>query len=297
MTSLCKDPSGFIWAGTFNYGVFRINPANGTWSRITEKEGLVNNNVLSISGHNDTLWLATLGGATVIILGPGYRDGIKSLDSFDKTNGLVSNYIYSVYEDQKDRIWFATDGDGISVYDKGNFRTYNKSNGIGDDVIYSISGDKAGNTWIATASAGIYRFDGEKFSHFGIEDGLSSLQVAGLKTSGEEVLVMMDDGLDIIHIPSGRVVRYGDELGMGAISPDLNTITSDSQGNLWIGTKSGIIRYRPGMTGESAGPLTVLEQMAVFLEPIEMKKDMVLKSGDNHISFTYSGFGFQIPKR
>jgi ligand-binding sensor domain-containing protein len=297
ITSLCEDPDGFVWAGTFNYGVFRIDPVTGAWKRVTEKEGLVNNNVLSISRHNDTLWMATLGGATEIVIGHGTGDQFKSLRSFDKSNGLVSNYIYSVFEDKNDRIWFATDGDGISVFDNGAFRTYNQSDGLGDDVIYSISGDKYGNIWIATSSAGVYRYDGKRFHRFGVEEGLSSLRVAGLETAGEEVLVMMDDGIDIIHIPTGSIIQFGDELAMGNISPDLNTITPDADGNLWIGTKTGILRYRPSSYHPAAGPVTVLEHMAVFLEPVEMKPELVLRNKDNHITFTYAGLWFSNPDK
>ena len=297
VTCLCQDPYGFMWAGTFNFGVFRINPANGSWTQITEKEGLVNDNVLSISSHNDTLWMATLGGATEIILNSEVPGEIGTILSFNRSNGLVSNYIYSVYEDKNDRIWFATDGDGISVLDRGQFRSYNEDNGLGDDVIYSISGDQYGNAWIATASAGVYRFDGSNFRHYGMDEGLSSKQITGLKTSGDEVVIILENGLDVIHIPTGRIVHFGEEVGLEGISPDLNAVSKDPAGNLWIGTKTGIIRYQPGLGRESSGPVTILEQMAIFLDPIEMKEKLVLNSRENHITFTYTGLWLSNPEK
>jgi len=297
ITCLNEDPYGFIWAGTFNYGVFRIDPVKGHWTHITEKEGLVNNNVLSISIHVDTLWLATLGGATEINLGGDLPGAIRDIRSYNRSNGLVSNYIYSIYEDKKNRIWFATDGDGISVLDHGKFFTYNETNGLGDDVIYSISGDRYGNIWIATATAGVYRFDGTQFRHYGIEEGLGSLEVAGLKTSGDEVLILLDDGLDVLHIPSGRIIHYGDEIGLGEISPDLNVISRMDDGSLWIGTRKGIIRYRPGFDDRSSRPVTVLEQVAVFLEPVPMTEHLLLGSNENHISFTYAGLWLSHPEK
>jgi ligand-binding sensor domain-containing protein len=297
VTCLSYDPYGYMWAGTFNYGVFRIDPSDGKWTRITEKEGLVNDNVLSISVHNDTLWMATLGGATEIILNTQPPGGIGTILSFNRSNGLVSNYIYSVYEDKRDRIWFATDGDGISVLDRGKFTSYSKEQGLGDDVIYSISGDQYGNAWIATASAGVYRFDGSQFIHYGPEEGLSGQQITGLKTTGEEVVVILENGLDVIHIPTGRIVHYGEEVGMGSILPDLNTVSKDPAGNLWIGTKKGILRYQPGFSNTTSGPVTVLAQMAVFLDPIEMKEDLVLGSRENHITFTYNGIWLSNPEK
>lgn len=297
VTCLCQDHYGYMWAGTFNYGVFRIKPADGTWTRITEKEGLVNDNVLSISSHNDTLWMATLGGATEIQLDTRLPGGIGHTRSYNRSNGLVSNYIYSVYEDKADRIWFATDGDGISILDKSRFISYNNKQGLGDDVIYSICGDQYGNAWIATASAGIYQFDGYQFKHFGTEEGLSMQPITGLITIRDEVVVIMENGLDLIHIPYGIIVHLGEEMGLAGISSDLNTVSYDPAGYLWIGTNKGIIRYQPSLSKETPGPKTILEQMAVFLEPVEMKHDLILGSKKNHVTFSYKGLWLTNPEK
>jgi ligand-binding sensor domain-containing protein len=160
---LYQDTQGYIWAGTFNYGVFRIRPDNGSWMQITEEQGLVNNNVLSISRHDDTLWMATLGGASELILKGNAATGSFTIETHNREKGLVNNFIYSVFEDTHDQIWFGTDGDGISVLTKKGWVNYNEKNGLSDDVIYSITGDKFGNIWIASASKGIFKFDDGKF--------------------------------------------------------------------------------------------------------------------------------------
>ena len=290
-----QDHRGYIWAGTFNYGVFRIDPEDGSWSRITEEKGLINDNVLSISGHHDTLWMATLGGASELIMMGNEEDGPFSIISHNRDNGLVNNFIYSVYEDEHDQIWFATDGDGISVLTKKGWITFSEQNGLNDDVIYSITGDTYENIWIATASGGVYKYDGVKFQHFGLEDGLSSLDITGITTSSDEVIIVHDDGLNILHIPSGRIAQYGEEIGLAAITPDLNVISKDSRGNVWIGTRTGIIRYQPGSKEESYSPRTVLEEMLVYLEPRPMMKGLSLGFSENHVSFKYAGLWFSNP--
>jgi hypothetical protein len=286
--SLHDDLYGFLWAGTFNHGVFRIDPRTGRSIRLTEKDGLVNDNVLSISSHFDTIWLATLGGATEIILGNSRLEGPFRILPFDRDNGLVSNYIYSVFEDDNDRIWFATDGDGISVMENGKFRSYGKGDGLEDDVVYSIAGDSSGGVWIATASSGIYRFDGSRFVHYGTDEGLSGTAISGMVISGDEVVILQENGLDIISISSGKILRYGEAEGLGGLAPNLNVMSRDLEGSIWIGTARGIIRYRPS-AGRITGPVTVLEEMSVFLEPVAMEPGMDLSSGDNHVSFRYSG--------
>jgi ligand-binding sensor domain-containing protein len=294
---LYQDLHGYIWAGTFNYGVFRIRPDDGSWIRVTEDQGLVNNNVLSISGHDDTLWMATLGGASEIILKENKSGNPFTISSHNRETGLVSNFIYAVYEDARDQIWFATDGDGISVLTKRGWITYDESDGLTDDVIYAITGDKYGNIWIASASKGIFKYYDEKFTPYGIGEGLSSLDITGIVTDNEEVLIVNDNGLDILHIPSGQVAHYSGEMGLSGISPDLNVIHRDTFGNTWIGTRKGIICYRPEPYMITYGPQTVIEDMSVYLEPATMDSDLTLGYNRNHISFKYTGLWFSNPEK
>ena len=296
ITCLNQDSYGYIWAGTFNYGIFRLNPENGTVKRITEKEGLVNDNVLSISRHEDTLWLATLGGASELVL--DQRNSGKSfiINSFNYENGLANNFIYAVYEDKNDRIWLATDGDGINVGTDKGWITYDEKNGLTDDVIYSITGDASGNIWAASASRGIFKFDGKKFIRYALEEGLSSLAISGIATVDDEIVIINENGLDILHIPSGNITHYGEETGLAGIQPDLNVISTDADGNTWFGTRTGIIRYRAG-SAVSYVPRTVLEEMLVYLEPRAMENDLELPYSGNHVTFRYAGLWYSNPEK
>ena len=62
--SLYEDSFGFIWIGTFGKGIIRFDPKTGRQSQITEQDGLVNGNVLSIKGNENDIWFATLGGVS-----------------------------------------------------------------------------------------------------------------------------------------------------------------------------------------------------------------------------------------
>lgn len=296
VTCLQQDDYGYIWAGTFNYGVFRINPGDGSVTRLTEKQGLVNDNVLSVSRHKDTLWLATLGGASELVLDGSSRGRSYHINSFNYQSGLANNFIYSVYEDGHDQIWLATDGDGINVRTAKGWISYNEKDGLNDDVIYSITGDKYGNIWSASASRGIFKFDGTKFYHYGLDEGLNSLSISGITAVDDEILIICEDGLDILHIPSGIISHYGEDEGFGGIQPDLNAISADHEGNTWIGTRKGIIRYRAG-NQVSYAPKPVLEEFSVYLEPRPMKENLVLGYNDNHVSFRYAGLWYTNPEK
>lgn len=295
--TLAEDSYGYLWAGTFDYGVLRLDPVSGNYRQITEKDRLINNNVLSISSHLDTLWMGTLGGASNIILEGPDLDSPILINSFDHRNGLVNDFIYTVFEDSRDRIWFGTDGDGISVYDYGNFRTYDEKDGLIDDVILSITEGPDGKIWFSTSSQGIYSFDGAIFKRYGPAEGLSSTNISAIMTTGNELLILHSDGLDIMYLPSGQIIHYGSETDLDNIRPDINTVSKDRDGNVWIGTEKGILKYSQGGHIENFGPRTVLEGMSVFLDPVTMVPGLSFARSQNHITFTYTGLWFSNPEK
>jgi ligand-binding sensor domain-containing protein len=92
-----------------------------------------------------------------------------------------------------------------------------------------------------------------------------------MAASGEELLVVHSDGLDVFNTRSGKIVRYGEKTGLQQDRPELNAICSDREGNIWVGTRGSIIRYRPGARGGLAGPVTIIDEMLVFMQPVEME--------------------------
>ncbi len=291
-----EDRHGFIWAGTFDLGLFRIDPVSGNYRQITQLNGLVNNNVLSISTHQDTLWTATLGGASSIVLKGNSINSPLDIFSFDQENGLVNTFIYDVYEDFQDRIWFATDGDGICMYSGESFDCFGESSGIGDDVIYSISGDKKGNIWFSTATNGVYKYNGNTFMQFGLDEGLRSLEISSLEIYGDDIIMAHNQGIDVLHQPSFEISHYGRESGITDMEPELNAIYKARDGSILIGSRNGIIQFRPGLSGNPFSPNTVIEGMSVFLKPVQMVPGMKLPSGQNYISFIYNGLWLQDPE-
>jgi streptogramin lyase len=292
-----EDPYGYIWAGTFDHGLFRIDPSSGRYRQITEKDGLVNDNVLSISNHNDTLWTATLGGASRLVLGGPDLQSDITITSFNQDNGLVNTFIYDVYEDKLNRIWFATDGDGICMLTDESFTYFDEEDGLGDDVIYSVTGDNEGNIWFSTSSDGVYRYDGRRFSHFGVAEGLRSLEISSLAVLGNEVVVVHGLGIDVIHLPDMLITSYGRESGLTEITPELNSIYANTRGNFWIGTKTGIIRYQRGSDDIVFSPRTIIEKMSVFMQPVKMSDNLALKAKQDHVSFQYSGIWLSDPEK
>jgi hypothetical protein len=296
--SLYQDPDGRVWAGTFGSGVFRIDPDNKSWIRYTETDGLVNGNVLSISGKDREIWFATLGGASRCLLPePGSNQKLQ-FETFSKESGLGNNFIYDVFADSKGRIWFATDGQGVSVIENGKFTTYGEESGLKSTVIYSLTEDHSGNIWFSTATAGVYAFAGDSLLHFDLSNGLRELSVTALATDGlGNILMVHKLGLDVYHPNTEAFTYHGAEAGILDIDPDLNVASADLAGHVWLGTKQGLIRYASPEPDWRLRPKIVLTGIELFLEPLSGKEHPVFGWNQNHLTFQYSGLWFTDPEK
>ena len=99
--SLFADNQGYIWAGLYGNGLLRIDP---TSYRVKHyRSELRNGNVLSISGAGDNLWIATLGGGTLLRrTGDDYQ-----ATNYSSADGLSSDFVYQAFIDSRGRVWLA----------------------------------------------------------------------------------------------------------------------------------------------------------------------------------------------
>jgi len=67
--SIQREPSGHLWMAT-NRGVFCLNTNDWSVLRFNHHDGLANSDIKSIVVHEDTLWAASPGGLTRMLLAP-----------------------------------------------------------------------------------------------------------------------------------------------------------------------------------------------------------------------------------
>jgi ligand-binding sensor domain-containing protein len=69
--------------------------------------------------------------------------------NYQLNEGLLSNYIYSVFQDSKGYIWLSSDV-GVSRFDGQSFVHFNTSHGLPDNEVFNMLEDTAGRIWFAT---------------------------------------------------------------------------------------------------------------------------------------------------
>ena len=79
-------------------------------------------------------------------------------------DGMVTEFVRKIYQDQSGNIWFGTNANGIIVYRNNSLKSFyinedfNKNKG----AVRAITEDHKGQIWFATSS-GLIKFDGENF--------------------------------------------------------------------------------------------------------------------------------------
>ena len=295
--SLYQDGFENIWIGTFGQGLFCIEASTKKLRKFKAKDGLSNENILSIDGTGNQVWLATLGGAIEFTT----REKISStqfLQFKSHASNLGTNFIFTVFVDSQKRVWFGTDGKGISVWDKGEIKNYQKANTLPLKSVYSITEDHHGHIWLSTLDQGIFEFDGKQFSQFTLEEGLRNLEITGLSTDGAgNILVAHDSGVDLINPETRSLSHYDDELGLNDIELGINAMTKDELGNVWIGANNQLIKFSIFQEAFEHQPRIRINRVNVFFEPIDHYKINNFSYNQNNLVFEYSGLWYTDPNK
>lgn len=166
-------------------------------------------------------------------------------------NGLSNRHIKCIVKDHKGFIWFGT-SEGLNKFDGSNFTLYEKKVNDGKSLINNnvtaILEDSNRNLWIGTAvGLCIYNreTDGfESFKNFGEEDfhNISALfedvdHNIWIGTSGHGVFVY-NPAIDTIFSYS-----YEKNNPTSVSSNFINSIISDQQNRIWLGTRNGLDLY------------------------------------------------------
>lgn len=297
ITSIYEDVFGNIWIGTMGKGIFVLDPAIGKYRQIKEVTASGSSSILSITGSGHTVCIASLEGALIFELSDENINNrnIYNFTSYNNIQNIGSTYIYNVYKDSQQRIWFATDGKGLTMLKNEKFFHFDSRNGIKDNHIYSITEDKKGKIWFSTSNAGIYSYDGKRFTNYTLRDGLSNLSVSTMLTDKQgNIIVAHPVGLDIIDPETSNFSYINAARGIAEVSSDLGAVCSDAVGNIFAATETGILKYTP-LPGIQSAPKTSIENIQLFLNDIDSANNHSFKYDENNFTFNYGALYYSDP--
>jgi ligand-binding sensor domain-containing protein len=166
-------------------------------------------------------------------------------------NGMVREFVRTMYQDKKGNYWFGTNGSGIIRYDGKTLETVSIEGIRPFNVVREIVEDKAGHLWFGT-DYGLIKYDGEKFTAYSEKDGLQDDEIWGL-TIDKSGLIWVGSIGGVSHFDGKKFTPF--------LLPDTKVenpkpmlsdklvfkFLEDRNGTMWFATDgNGIFKYKNG---------------------------------------------------
>jgi ligand-binding sensor domain-containing protein len=298
ITGLYQDAYHNIWISTMGEGIFVMDAATGRYRNVTENPLLKKASILSITGTGNTVCAGGLEGVATIFELSDLNKNISSSYKFTNYNDIPNignNYIHTVYKDKTGRIWFGTDGKGITVLQNGQFIHFDKTNGLKDEHVYSFTEDAKGRIWFNTKDAGVYCYDGAKFKNYSSADGISDLKITTLKTDRlGNIIIVNEKGIDILNPETGSVSYLNNTQGIATVNTAIESVAADISGNILLSTVDGIVVYSP-LAKTIQQPKTIINSVQLFLQTINKDSVNSFTHNENGFTFNFTGLYYTNP--
>jgi len=240
IVSMAQDHEGNLWAASSNGDFYHIREGKAEIFRLPQLENQYR--ITLTVDREGLLWIGT--GSSGL-----YRLRKVPLAAYSVEHGLSHHLALSIHRDSNDIVWVGTNGNGISFFENGTFKTFGpmESNRIRSALegsqIWSTLTDSNGNLWFGQWGAGLSRVKDHQIQHFTKDDGLAGNVVLALYEDSKQNLWIGGDGLTVYK--NGRFKSFHnskDFKGDFVIS-----LLEDSRGVLWVGTKTnGLNRLENG---------------------------------------------------
>ncbi len=253
VTAIKGMPSGEIWIGSRQNGLFRYRPSTNSLVAVSADDtqtGLSANNIKSIfSDSQQRIWIATEEGLNLL---NEWENRFYSY-YYDKTDpgGLSNNDINYIFEDRSGALWLAMNNTGICRYSPNltYFRNFDANSGksfLSSDIVWSFYEQDDGTLMIGTeAGLDIYHPRTGKVKTINTDNSLlqhNTIRDIHKDDSGFFWLATDGGGLARLNPSTGHIKNFtASATDSSSISSNLiRHILKRDENSLWIATLEGL---------------------------------------------------------
>ncbi len=291
-----QDKSGNFWIGTNDKGLNYWNTANSTISYYSFKENdpnsLSSNNIKAIAFDDGGSLLVGTHHGGLNILDPKKGKVKRFRHDPADPNSIAGDLVYSILKDHKGRIWVGTKS-GLDRFqpqaqtfthihlDKAGKRL------VSDEINYLFE-DSQHRIWIGTTN-GVSQFYADNLLFDNIEDDLLSQDGVNCITEDNKkrIWVGTRGGLGLYDEATRSFITFRTRKDL--LKGTVYGILPDDEGNLWISTNSGLVKFNPDNGSTQSFYETDGLQNNQFNEYsfYKTKEGMMLFGGIKGISYFY----------
>jgi ligand-binding sensor domain-containing protein/signal transduction histidine kinase len=273
--SIVEDRSGFIWVGTTENGLFRLDPQKGSWKNYrhspTDPWSLSNNIVDRLVVDRDgTLWAATWNGLSRF---DARQERFTTFKSDPRAGELIYKFMA---EGAGHDLWLSSYGFGLQHFDTKThqftvFDSRDAPGHLSDKEVNSVYVARRGVVWAGTAN-GLNEFDPATghFTTYDVRDGMaSSLVDCILEDTRGKLWMSTNKGISSFD-PSTRTFRnFSTADGLpGPEMAGVGACLRSGNGRMYFSGFSGATTFLPEtISGSSFAPRTVITDFRLFGRP------------------------------
>lgn len=301
ITSFCEDSKGRIWVGTDGGGLDQFDPKTKQFIHYRHDPknplSLASNAVLHImEDSKGRIWVSTWGGG-IHLFNPS--DGTFKRYLHDENNhaSISSNFVHKVFEDSRGHYWVATYYGGINCFDpeKGSFTRFTqgedkRSSILGNNIV-AIEEDRHGYLWFGTDDGGLNCYQPKlgRIVHY-LQNLEKNPYVRIIFNDSKGRLWLGLDRLYLFDQETHEFIPYPTKLDLSQAY--IKGILEDKQGNFWLSTAKGLVRYHPDSQQYRS------YNMNDGLQDLEFEAGAYLKTTDGAFLFGgINGFNLFYPER
>ena len=226
-----------------------------------------------------TLWVGTSGYGLIKLRIQYFRGTYKATDykiySFNKSieGSLSNNTVYSIVPENDEKLWIATRGGGLNLFDisKEKFHPYQKdgNDSISDNDVLCITKSADGTIWAGT-SYGLnkisYNSNGStKIKHYTEYTGLPNNTIHGIiEDSSKTLWVSTNKGITKFNPDNGQMINFNNGYELQSNEFSDGAYFKSGSGEVYFGGINGFNYFVPTKINERTySPLIIFSDFTV----------------------------------
>lgn len=351
----CEDEEGNLWIGTEDGGLNKFNTKTKQFTPLN-LSGL-HYNIHALSLDHNTLWIGTYSkglyaldlrtnhsrhytmgdaenelndnniysmcrtssGELYIGTTTGLNQYNYQSDNFTRIHKMDGIFIFSILEDSKGNIWFATYNSGIFKYNprdkswKNYVSSPDNPHGLPYNKVISIYEDSKQRLWFSILGHGFCSLneDTETFISYDSSQGLANDVIYKIIEEKDDILWLTSNkGLIRFDLSTKKSTIYTDSNGLLTNQFNYCSGIKSKDGTIYFGCINGFIAFKPDLFTENTGfPPVAITDFLLFnksadigstdsplAQSVTYTQNIELKYNQNSFSFRFAALGYASPE-
>jgi len=252
VAALAVDKDGGVWAGGnrklarfFDGGAVTLSgPGGAAAPPVVQKLAF---------DSTGALWVGTLSQGL-------FRLRAGSWQAYSTREGLSDTDILALYVDSDGNLWVGTNAGGLNHLRKRLITMIGAPEGLSDDNATAVLEDRDGSLWIATPEHGLNHLRAGAIRAYTTRDGLGSDVVYSIWQSPGDGTIWAGTSDGSLQWLGGQRFHRFSLPSHGSVL----RIMEDGAGNMWLGTRRGLVQIRDGQVVRTYTQNDGLPNDAVF---------------------------------